>query len=79
MAGNRKVCFTGPTRLTLAEDMLRNAGCELVMGKNADEYRTFRYERRELIRLIGDAPSLSSGRTSSARIFWILAQTFRRW
>jgi D-3-phosphoglycerate dehydrogenase len=36
--------------------MLRDAGCELVMGKNADDYRTFRYERRELIRLIGDSP-----------------------
>lgn len=56
MAILRKVCLTGPTRLTLAEDILRQAGCDLVMGKNADEFRTFRYERRELIRLIGDAP-----------------------
>jgi len=56
MVIKRKVCITGPTRLTLAEDALRKAGCELVMGKNADEFRTFRYERRELISLIGDAP-----------------------
>lgn len=56
MAILRKVCLTGPTRLTLAEDILRQAGCDLVMGKNADEFRTFRYERRELIHLIGDAP-----------------------
>jgi phosphoglycerate dehydrogenase-like enzyme len=63
MAAKRKVCFTGPTRLTLAEDILRNAGCELVRGKNADEFRTFRYERRELIKLIGDAPMVfPSGR-----------------
>src|SRR3970282_1506020 len=56
MVSNRKVGFSGPTRLPLAEEMLRGAGCELVMGKNADEFRTFRYERRELIRLIGDSP-----------------------
>ena len=63
MAAKRKVCITGPARLTLAEDALRKAGCELVMGKNADEFRTFRYERRELISLIGDAPMVyPSGR-----------------
>jgi phosphoglycerate dehydrogenase-like enzyme len=63
MAAKRKVCFTGPTRLTLAEDVLRKAGCEVVMGTNADEFRTFRYERRELIKLIGDAPMVfPSGR-----------------
>ena len=56
MVSKRKVCFTGPTRLTLAEDALRKADCELVMGKNVDDFRTFRYDRRELINLIGDAP-----------------------
>ncbi len=54
MTSKRKVCFTGPSRLTLAEDALRNAHCELVMGKSADDFRAFRYERRELIALIGD-------------------------
>ncbi len=54
MAVKRKICFTGPMRITVAEDILRNAGCELVMGKPQDEFRTFRYERKELVNLIGD-------------------------
>ena len=41
-------------RITVAEDILRNAGCELVMGKPQDDFRTFRYERKELVNLIGD-------------------------
>lgn len=56
MAAKRKVCFTGPMRVTIAEDILRNAGCELVMGKPQDDFRTFRYERKELVNLIGDCP-----------------------
>ena len=51
----RKVCFTGPTRLKLAEDMLRAEKCELVLGKSIDDFRSYRYERRELIGLIGDS------------------------
>ena len=53
MAIKRKVCFTGPMRITIVEDTLRSAGCELVMGKPQDDFRTFRYERKELINLIG--------------------------
>ena len=55
MATRRKVCFTGPTRLKLAEEILRGAGCELVMGKNQDDFRAYKYERRELVELIGDS------------------------
>src|SRR5918999_2619417 len=55
MATERKVCFTGPTRLKLAEEILRDAGCELVMGKNQDDFRSYKYERRELVDLIGDS------------------------
>lgn len=63
MGSQRKVCFSGPTRLTLAEDLLRNASCELVLGKSADDFRTYRYEPRELIHLIGDCDVLfPSGR-----------------
>jgi len=63
MASKRKVCFSGPTRLTLAEDLLRHAQCELVLGKSADDFRTYRYERRELVNLIGDCDVLfPSGR-----------------
>src|ERR671914_1228594 len=54
MATERKVCFTGPTRLKLAENALRSAGCELVLGKSADDFREFRYHRKQLIDLIGD-------------------------
>ena len=56
MAVKRKVCFTGPMRITVAEDILRKAGCELVLGKPQDDFRTFRYERKELVNLIGDCP-----------------------
>ena len=56
MAAKRKVCLTGPARLTVAEDRLRNAGCELVLGKSQDDFREFRYERKDLIKLIGDCP-----------------------
>lgn len=52
----RKVCFTGPARSAIAETLLRSAGCELVMGKSQDDFRRYRYERRELIELIGDCP-----------------------
>ncbi|MGH7810965.1 MAG: hypothetical protein ACREP5_11870, partial [Candidatus Binatia bacterium] len=56
MAAKRKVCLTGPSRRTLAEDTLRQAGCELVLGKSQDDFREFRYDRNDLIRLIGDSP-----------------------
>ena len=54
MAAKRKICFTGPMRTTVCEDMLRAAGCELVMGKPQDDFRTFRYERKDLVNLVGD-------------------------
>ena len=56
MGAKRKVCFTGPMRVKIAEDILRSAGCELVLGKPQDDFRTFRYERKELVQLIGDCP-----------------------
>jgi D-3-phosphoglycerate dehydrogenase / 2-oxoglutarate reductase len=56
MATKRKICFTGPMRTTVAEDILRDAGCELVLGKPQDDFRTFRYERKALVNLIGDCP-----------------------
>src|ERR671918_2155185 len=63
MAVKRKVCFTGPSTLKLAEESLRDAGCQLVLGKSADDFREFRYERKELINLIGDCDILfPSGR-----------------
>src|SRR5829696_6642566 len=55
MATKRKVCFTGPTRLKVAEEILRGAGCELVLGKNQDDFREYKYPRRELVELIADS------------------------
>jgi phosphoglycerate dehydrogenase-like enzyme len=54
MAIKRKICVTGPMRIKIVEDTLRSAGCELVLGKPQDDFRTFRYERKDLIGLIGD-------------------------
>ncbi|HEY2923114.1 MAG TPA: NAD(P)-dependent oxidoreductase [Candidatus Binatia bacterium] len=54
MAVKRKVCFTGPSALKLAEESLQSARCELVLGKSADDFREFRYETKDLIKLIGD-------------------------
>jgi phosphoglycerate dehydrogenase-like enzyme len=54
MAAKRKICLTGPMRIKIVENTLREAGCELVLGKPQDDFRTFRYERKELINLIGD-------------------------
>jgi phosphoglycerate dehydrogenase-like enzyme len=49
----RKVCLTGPSRLKVAEDLLRAAGCDLQLGKPADDFPDFRYERKQLVSLIG--------------------------
>jgi phosphoglycerate dehydrogenase-like enzyme len=54
MAIKRKICLTGPMRIKIVEDTLRNADCELVLGKPQDDFRTFRYERKDLVSLIGD-------------------------
>jgi D-3-phosphoglycerate dehydrogenase / 2-oxoglutarate reductase len=56
MAAKRKVCLTGPMRLKLIEELLQTADCDLVLGKNAEDFRAHKYERRELIDLIGDCP-----------------------
>ncbi|MGZ9242763.1 MAG: NAD(P)-dependent oxidoreductase [Candidatus Binatia bacterium] len=56
MGAKRKVCMTGPTGLTVVADALREACCELVLGKPLDDFREFRYERKDLVKLIGDAP-----------------------
>jgi phosphoglycerate dehydrogenase-like enzyme len=56
MAAKRKVCLTGPMRLRLIEELLQDADCELVLGENAEDFRTHKYERRQLIDLIGDCP-----------------------
>lgn len=55
MAAKRKVCVTGPMRIKIVENTLRDSGCEVVLGKPQDDFRNFRYERKELINLVGDS------------------------
>ena len=50
--------MTGPSGIKIAENALRQAGCEVVLGKSLDEFREFHYERKQLIDLIGDAAIL---------------------
>lgn len=54
----RKVCISGPTSLRLAEDLLKRAGCQVVLGKSVEDFPEFRYKKKELIDLIGDADAL---------------------
>ncbi|MBM4297755.1 MAG: hypothetical protein FJ143_08450, partial [Deltaproteobacteria bacterium] len=58
MAVKRKVCMTGPSGIKIAENALRQAGVEMVLGKSLDEFRDYRYERKQLVDLVGDAPIL---------------------
>lgn len=53
-----KVCIPGPNRLSIGRDMLEEAGCEVILGKNQDDFSTFRYKDKELIELIGNADAL---------------------
>jgi len=46
MAAKRKICVTGPMRIKIAEKMLRDAGCELVLGKPQDDFRAYLVVRR---------------------------------
>ncbi|MFQ5904333.1 MAG: NAD(P)-dependent oxidoreductase, partial [Candidatus Binatia bacterium] len=55
---NRKVCISGPGRLPLAQDLLKEAGCEVILGKSVDDFPGFRYKKEELVGLIGDADAL---------------------
>ncbi len=66
----RKVCISGPTRLKLSEELLCQAGCELVLGKSVDDFPEHRYSKRELVDLIGDADALllSTREAASAEI-----------
>ncbi len=71
MPAKRKVCFTGPMRVNVAEQTLRHAGCELVLGKPQDDFRKFRYERKDLVNLVGDAQlSFHLDAMLSVRKFW---------
>ena len=55
---NRKVFISGPVRPMLGEAELRAAGCEIVLGKNVDDFPGYRYGTEEFIQLIDDADVL---------------------
>src|ERR671919_3129867 len=62
-SNNRKVCITGPARSRLVQETLEKAGCVIVSGKNYDDFPSYKYNRHELLELIGDADILlPSGR-----------------
>ncbi|MFQ5684356.1 MAG: NAD(P)-dependent oxidoreductase [Candidatus Binatia bacterium] len=54
----RKVCISGPSRFGLAGELLRKAGCEVILGKSIDDFPEVRYGKEELVDLIGDADVL---------------------
>ncbi len=56
---SRKICITAPTRIRVAQELLKKAGCEVVLGKSVDDFPEYRYQRKELVDLIGDADALA--------------------
>src|ERR671919_955920 len=62
-SNNRKVCITGPARSRLVQETLEKAVCVIVSGKNYDDFPSYKYNRHELLELIGDCDILlPSGR-----------------
>lgn len=52
---SNKVCIPAPHKLSVGRDVLKNAGCELVLGKDQDEFPKHRYSENELVELAGDS------------------------
>ena len=57
MQGN-KVCIPAPHKLSVGRDMLEEAGCELVLGKDQDEFPRHRYTEDEMVTLVGDCDAI---------------------
>ena len=57
MQGN-KVCIPAPHKLSVGRDVLEQSGCELVLGKDQDEFPKHRYSEDELVALIGDCDAI---------------------
>lgn len=55
---SNKVCIPAPHKLSVGRDMLEEAGCELVLGMDQDEFPRHRYTEDELVDLIGDSDAL---------------------
>jgi len=51
----KKVCIPAPHKLSLGRDLLEKAGCELVLGKDQDQFPKHRYTEDELVQIIGDS------------------------
>lgn len=56
--GKMKVCIPAPHKLSVGRDLLEKAGCELVLGKDQDQFPKHRYTEDELVELIGDSDAL---------------------
>ena len=55
---SNKVCIPAPHKLSVGRDVLEEAGCELVLGKDQDEYPKHRYTEDELVELVGDSDAM---------------------
>lgn len=54
----RKVCVPAPHKLSVGRDLLTEAGCELILGKDQDEFPHHRYTENALAQLIGDSDAV---------------------
>lgn len=52
---SNKICIPAPHKLSVGRDVLEEAGCELVLGKDQDEFPKHRYTEDELVELTGDS------------------------
>ena len=55
---SNKVCIPAPHKLSVGRDVLEEAGCELVLGMDQDEYPKHRYTEDELVELVGDSDAI---------------------
>lgn len=54
----RKICIPGPVHLPLAETLLAQSGCQIVLGKSLDDFPDYHYQKKELIDLIADSDAV---------------------
>jgi len=54
----KKVCVPAPHKLSVGRDLLEKASCELVLGKDQDQFPKHRYTEDELVELIGDSDAV---------------------
>ena len=55
---SNKVCIPAPHKLSVGRDVLEEAGCELVLGMDQDEYPKHLYTEDELVELVGNSDAI---------------------